>query len=682
MLLTCLAAAGWPWADLAPCQTAVAAEGESWCLAQQRMIQTNLREIDAAMDLDQYIATVKDYRPSVVLFNVGGIVANYPTELEFQHRNTFMEGDLVGTVVKRLHEEGIRVIGRFDFSKINEKLAANRPEWLYVSEKGENVNYNGQVHTCFNGGYQREYMFRILGEAVDRYPLDGVFFNMPGYQTRDYSGNHHGLCQSEACRKRFHEHSGLDLPKRADSSDPAYGKYQKFCRVTKDERFDAVRRFLKAKRPDLVICTYNREGVDVIRKESNSRLGRGTYHDTEKAKRTLLESGGRQLANAAVYFIAIPFRHAAVAPGLTGRRLLQHMLNGSWIDFYCIGPLHAQQDRHGLEVVRDVFRFHAETERWLAGAVEAAQVGVVPGGNQDDYWGVLQMLGEGHVPFGLCHPAPSDLEQFKLVVVPDAEALSKADCAALDRYVSSGGRLLACGRIPDALRSAGTKTLQTTYTHRRGAYIQIRPEDKACLEEPRLAPFDLVYIEGDVHGYVLEDHAEGLLRYIPTGMYGPPEKCYYTEISDTPGLVFSQPGEGRAAVFPWEIGKHYRQQCHQGHALLFTAAVDLLLGAERRLKIDTSPLVEVSHRSASDGSFEWVGLINHTGHNGAAVHPPVPIADVKVRLHPLKPVRSVRLLKAQKDLPFSVGDDGVVEVVVPSFNRYEVVLFTSEKGGY
>lgn len=85
-----------------------------------------------------------------------------------------MTGDLVGTVLERLHKEGIRVIGRFDFSKINERFAAEKPEWLYVSEKGQNVNYNGQVHTCVSGGYQQEYMFEILGEAVDRYPLEVV----------------------------------------------------------------------------------------------------------------------------------------------------------------------------------------------------------------------------------------------------------------------------------------------------------------------------------------------------------------------------------------------------------------------------------------------------------------------------------------------------------------------------
>jgi len=39
-------------------------------------------------------------------------------------------------------------------------------EWLYVSEKGEHVNYNGQVHTCVMGGYQQDYLLEILNEAL------------------------------------------------------------------------------------------------------------------------------------------------------------------------------------------------------------------------------------------------------------------------------------------------------------------------------------------------------------------------------------------------------------------------------------------------------------------------------------------------------------------------------------
>ena len=60
-------------------------------------------------------------------------------------------------------------------------LPVKKPEWLYVGTDGKNVNYNGKVHTCVNGGYQQEYGFEILKEAITTYPLDAIFFNMGGY---------------------------------------------------------------------------------------------------------------------------------------------------------------------------------------------------------------------------------------------------------------------------------------------------------------------------------------------------------------------------------------------------------------------------------------------------------------------------------------------------------------------
>ena len=50
-----------------------------WWLNPHRMVQTNLREIDATMDIDQYTRGSKEWKVNVVKFNVGGIVANYPT---------------------------------------------------------------------------------------------------------------------------------------------------------------------------------------------------------------------------------------------------------------------------------------------------------------------------------------------------------------------------------------------------------------------------------------------------------------------------------------------------------------------------------------------------------------------------------------------------------------------------
>ena len=64
------------------CPDKKAETSSPWWLIPRRMVQTNLREIDATMDLDRYVQEVQDSESSVVLFNVGGIVANYPTQAE------------------------------------------------------------------------------------------------------------------------------------------------------------------------------------------------------------------------------------------------------------------------------------------------------------------------------------------------------------------------------------------------------------------------------------------------------------------------------------------------------------------------------------------------------------------------------------------------------------------------
>src|SRR5688500_18929831 len=58
-----------------------------WNRAPYRLVQTNLREIDATMDVNAYVQSIVDAGANVVLINVGGIVANYPTKLAYQFRN-------------------------------------------------------------------------------------------------------------------------------------------------------------------------------------------------------------------------------------------------------------------------------------------------------------------------------------------------------------------------------------------------------------------------------------------------------------------------------------------------------------------------------------------------------------------------------------------------------------------
>ena len=653
-------------------QSARSASDDSWWLTPHRLLQTNLREIDATMDTDQYVRDVKEFGANIVLFNVGGIVANYPTELEYHWRNTLMEGDLVGEILEKLHKAGIKMIGRFDFSKINEKYAAQHPEWLYVSEKGQHVNYNGQVHTCVMGGYQQDYLLKILREALTKYPLDGVFFNMIGFPQVDYSRNFHGICQCENCKASFKDFCGLDIPKH-DGDPQTLRKHQEWKGIQVDRQFGRVRDLIKSIRSDIVICTYTTKYIDVIRKESGAPLGQEPWDDVERAQWTLLTTENKQLANTTVHFYEMIFRHSAAAPYLHSRRVWQQMVNGAWLDFYCIGPLQRLEDRAGLGPISDIYRFHAANEKWLLHTESAAEVGLVRRYG-DDYWGWVQILSENHIPFDLVSFGHSDLKRYKALIVPESGGVNPADARSLDDFVAGGGKLLLSGRIPDTLACMGRPALKKTWPLRHSMYVRIRPEDKAELKVDGLKDFDLVHLRGDFHEYVPAAGTDRMLRLIHDVMYGPPEKCYYKSVSDIPALLVRQHGDGMVASFPFRIGAMYREWGNLGHPMLAVGTLDNLMHAGRRLRIDSSPLVEATHRRDPKGRFGWIALYNHSGRLENSFHPPIPIDAVRISLKTSRPVKRITSLTNQARLrPFN-RTSGEIQTVLPRLNVFEIVL--------
>ena len=374
-----------------------------WFDEPYRMVQTNLREIDAIdFDVDVYVNSLREIGANNVLINVGGIVANYYTDLEYQYQNPHLKFDMIEKVIARLHQEGIRVMGRFDFSKLNEELAAKKPEWLYKSVKGETVNYNGQVHTCVNGGYQQEYSLKILSEVLSRYPLDGVFFNMIGYQVGDYSKNYHGICQADACRERFRKWSGgLDLPVKEDIDDPVFRKYQQFKNETSSELFFRIHDLIKSYGNQIAICTYTSTGTDFFRRESGSVMFNDRisweYHSAHNVKSTLGSWKNKLVSNAAVHFLDYPARHLSVSPWLTEKRLFQNIMYGAGLDFYCIGRLDNLEDRTVLKNVKDVFQFHKRNENFFIHTRSGTRVLMLHDGQAgNEYNGLFELLSENH----------------------------------------------------------------------------------------------------------------------------------------------------------------------------------------------------------------------------------------------------------------------------------------------
>ncbi|MFO7828799.1 MAG: hypothetical protein R6V23_09285, partial [Bacteroidales bacterium] len=122
-----------------------------WEKNNLRMIQTNLPAAESALNPDSLLADLIEYSANTLLINAGGIMAFYPTKLPFHYKNPYVKGDMLGRVISLCHENGIRVIVRFDFSRIHKSFFEEHPDWFYLSPKGERVDNYGMMVASVNG---------------------------------------------------------------------------------------------------------------------------------------------------------------------------------------------------------------------------------------------------------------------------------------------------------------------------------------------------------------------------------------------------------------------------------------------------------------------------------------------------------------------------------------------------
>ena len=291
-----------------------------------RLIQTNLRQTDAVADTDRLVSQFIDFGANTVLLNTAGIMSFYPSSLPYEYINPYLDGrDFIGELVEKCHANGIRVISRFDFSKIHKSIFQQHPEWAYVSDKGQTIDYNGLIHTCINSEYQNRLSLEIIDEVLDRYPVDGVFFNMFGFVTRDYSNNYHGICHCEACRKRFRDAYGLELPSSEEPGTPGLREYRLFQRDCVDDILQRIYSRVKAHSEDIAVCNYAEEYVDVVMNESNTEMHRPypiwDYMTSENVSR-VYSSSAKVSGNISINASSLDYRFHGVSEHLVRQRFI------------------------------------------------------------------------------------------------------------------------------------------------------------------------------------------------------------------------------------------------------------------------------------------------------------------------------------------------------------------------
>jgi len=661
-----------------------------------RLIQTNLREIDMAdISAEAYARSMREMHATVAMINVAGIIASYPTELPFHYQSPYLTGDSLEQIIDACHDAGIRVIARTDFSKVRRPLYELHPEWASVYEGGRIEDYNGNVHCCINGDYQRVYAPQIVREAITKLPVDGVFFNMGGFQTGNYSHEYLGICRCENCRRMFGDRFGLELPDAEDRADPVYRRYLEFKGRRTAEEKEAMVRAITDARPDIAIDRNHADGVGFARSESNTEIGRPLPHWQYSAadNTALVATGWPQIvpSNTTVDFLGFPYRHVAVSPAEQELRLWQNLAFCGAVDYYLIGRLDNHRDRSGFAPVERVFAFHEEHfDDVYRGLRPRSDVLLVRGEDRDEYRGWFRLLAENHLLFdavSLERLTEVDLSGYRAIVLPNARPLSDEAAAAIDAAAESGASVIATfesgledehreRRDRCALASLGLEDIRARRDDMRSAMIELT--DKR--EFPSMADRDLV-VTGDhflFAGYA--DGTRGVGRLIPPHRFGPPEMCYWETVTELPGVTIHAHGSGYGVHLPWLPGRFYYREGYD-NALVFVG--DLL---KRVCKLpavegEMPPSVTVTRAAraaAGEAARDVFHFVNNSGHFGTSYFAPPRLGPLRVTLplggNDAREPRAVKRVRDGAELEFSHDERaGTIGIELPELEFYEAV---------
>jgi hypothetical protein len=566
--------------------------------------------------------------------------------------------------------------------------------------------YNGLFSTCPSGPYYQEKSFEIIREILDRYDVDGFFFNWFNFSQRDYSGNDRGICQCYNCKQRFTDQTGMRLPTAQDWSDPAYLAWTEFTRHTLRDLAGRIRAFISERRPEVPLML--RQSPDVIMHEANNAIDRPqplwVTAAGDMARHSRTDYPGKPVWVNTVTFIDLPYRFTAEQPGFIGLDLVQTFAQGANPSSYIIGTPDLA-DQRILDSTARLFTYHRDHAAFYDGLTSAAKVAVVAsprtaelyGGAEqdrkvrDEYRGVYRALVESHIPFdvlsdSLLAEAAADgrLGRYDALVLPNVAVLDEAQVDVLDRYVAAGGGLLATydsgvfdetgQEVPEfRLQSLGAASIRF-----RRAGLGAMRSSYLALTQPADVPganANTMLAVEDAFLYVqARPGATESMTYRSPAPYGPPEKCYGGVDTGYPGQLTYQYGQGRTAYLPWPAGAMYYRLGLADYRQLLATALDKVLRGGRQIRVSAPPQVEVCVGTQPGTGRTLIHLINYTGYQGRAFYDPIELRDIRVEIRlPTTVTRAVAAV-AGHELEMS-RDGGTTSVVVPRLGLFELVVF-------
>jgi len=667
-----------------------------WKKNNLRMIQTNLPAAEGALDPDSLLEDLIEYSANTLLINAGGIMAFYLTKLPFHYKNPYVKGDMLGRVISLCHENGIRVIVRFDFSRAHESFLAENPDWFYLSPKGVRADNYGMIVTSVNGEYMQKHAFEIVQEVIDNYPIDGMFINMFGYKTTDYyHGIYHGIDQNENDKRRFKEFSnGMTLPTVEDADDPVFQKYVEFKEFTRNELLERMHNLIKSQRPNIALCTYNDDFIDIMRHEAQGELHHLPYFAyiaSENVNTVESTFDDKIASSSSIQQITFGSRYHAVPPVRIRNRLYQNIAHGSGLDISLMGDMRNYEDERGFGVIKEVYAYHKKNEKYYGDYKSTAKIAII----KQDYWpggpvmeemrGFEQILTEEHIQFDLIlKKYLSDrfdkLKNYKIIVLGHLQNFTDEEIETLEKLTEEGVNIIATNQTlidsPEALKDLFGTTVKDEALDAFKYYVQLKDQDIIKRQDK----LHQAFLKCNFMKCEFDKECQLYLPLLDKGREGPPEMIGGHVPTGWYGLSILDKNKAKTVYIPWEIGRMYYTYGFFAHRDIMLDVIDYINPEIMQgFKTTAPPQVEITFnkfRYNSDLTDSYnkyiINLINLSGFNGRSYFEPLEIDNISFEIKVDTKPKKVYVLKSGETIKFE--GDSIIIFTLDNLQDFEAIV--------
>ena len=595
--------------------------------------------------------------------------------------------DIIGDMTNACHKRGIRVIAYFNVLN-SEPIAKLHPEWLMRDKSGKVTG----TQISLMSPYLEEMLLPQLEEFARNYDVDGIFFDF--FRTR--------VSYDDFTREKFAKATGKKLPE--SPADPDYGVYVRWMldehMKMRQQAFDAIHRGNKKvlvsmnwsytyRQPEILPEDLGFLSLDI---PPDDQVFNASYYakywSTLGKPFDIMNSAFLQWwGDWGVKPAESLMQECATIIANSGR---------TWIG-YQYNARHTAEPAL-MEVYRKTFEFVKEREEYTNGALPVPYIAVLhsshehfthgPTLNVDDtkLQALFKMLIESGFHFSILNEKDllQNLNQYKLVILPDQRYLEPGLVTALRKYVQNGGSIISSG-----LTGTQDSSYQQTdkfmledvfgirlekgkypFTH---SYMTIIDNNikQDVLDMPQQVFGEVVYVKpagaktiAELWDVYLREDGGYLLSSSPPG-----------KSTGYPSITINEFGKGKAAFLSQDIFTAYNKRIQWNLKNVFRNLVNMVL-PEKLIEIEAPGMVEVVLNKK--GNDLQVNLVNHyreksLGEAISIAEKVIPVYNIKVKVKVEKMPKSLTLIPGKRKLDWEMKD-GYVVFTVPTLHIYSIIV--------